>query len=350
MRPDNRMDLPLPMLLIITNEADIHPNPVIDRLLERGAPFFRLNTDRLLTDYDVTWQLSDRDCHFEIKYKHANHRITDREISCVWERRPMEPLATYDRIEDDSVRRTILEEADGFVRFLRYALTYYKDLLWIGHPIHERRAGSKILQKLVARDVGFRIPDSLFTNEIKALDPFREQTMAIKPICSFDIPTEDGAIVFYTRKVACREILALGERSFRNNINFLETYIPKRDEWRITVIDGHFFSARIDSQKHTETSGAVDWRQGYDDAIAFVPTDTPQELKQGCLDFLARFDLRFGCFDFIRRPDGEYVFLECNTNGQWLWLEDEGLDISSSLAQIFIEQIEHKRDRNNPAR
>jgi D-alanine-D-alanine ligase-like ATP-grasp enzyme len=31
--------------------------------------------------------------------------------------------------------------------------------------------------------------------------------------------------------------------------------------------------------------------------------------------------LNFGCIDFIVRPDGRMVFLECNPNGQWLWIE-----------------------------
>ena len=36
------------MLLIITNESDVHPNPVIDKLTQAGCPFFRLNTDKLI--------------------------------------------------------------------------------------------------------------------------------------------------------------------------------------------------------------------------------------------------------------------------------------------------------------
>jgi glutathione synthase/RimK-type ligase-like ATP-grasp enzyme len=44
--------------------------------------------------------------------------------------------------------------------------------------------------------------------------------------------------------------------------------------------------------------------------------------------------LNFGCFDFIVTPEGEYVFLECNPNGQWLWIEMEtGYDISKIMAK-----------------
>ena len=333
------------MLLIITNEADIHPNPVIDIFLKNNIPFFRLNTDKLLADYDVTWELSNEMCHFEIKYKRIDHKITDKQITCVWERRPMEPLATYDAIDDEYVHRAILDEADGFIRYLRYALTHNKNILWIGHPINERLAGSKILQKLVARDVGFKIPQSIFSNDLSKISPYENEILAIKPINSYDIPTNGGSLVFYTQKVECKKIIDLGIAAFRNNINFLEQYISKEYELRITYIDGCFFTAKIDSQLQTDDKGAVDWRQGYDYSIQFIPIETPKELKQKCRDFLKYFNLRFGCFDFIKCPNGDYIFLECNTNGQWLWLEDVGLDISSTLAQIFIDQINKRENR-----
>ena len=36
---------------------------------------------------------------------------------------------------------------------------------------------------------------------------------------------------------------------------------------------------------------------------------------------MASLGLKFGCFDFIVTPDGEYVFLEVNEAGQFLWIE-----------------------------
>ena len=32
--------------------------------------------------------------------------------------------------------------------------------------------------------------------------------------------------------------------------------------------------------------------------------------------------LTFGAIDLIETPSGEYVFLEVNPNGQWLWIDD----------------------------
>ncbi len=43
--------------------------------------------------------------------------------------------------------------------------------------------------------------------------------------------------------------------------------------------------------------------------------------------------LAFGALDFIRTPEGEWVFLEVNPNGQWLWLDDMlSLGITDAIA------------------
>jgi glutathione synthase/RimK-type ligase-like ATP-grasp enzyme len=47
--------------------------------------------------------------------------------------------------------------------------------------------------------------------------------------------------------------------------------------------------------------------------------------------------LCFGAIDLILTPDGEYVFLEVNLNGQWAYIEDLlGLPISAAIAEMLI--------------
>ena len=51
---------------------------------------------------------------------------------------------------------------------------------------------------------------------------------------------------------------------------------------------------------------------------------------------LAVEGMKRGAFDFIVTPSGEYVFLECNPNGQWLWIEMETeLKISEAIADAL---------------
>jgi hypothetical protein len=325
------------LLLIITNEADIHPNPVIDILSLKNLPFFRLNTDRVLSDYDIYYEITNTNTYFKIKYKNQLHSIDSTQITCVWERRPTEPLSTYDHFEDENVKKIILDEADGFIKFFRYSLD---NLFWIGHPIYERQAGSKILQKITAKSLGLSIPETVFTNEFSNLKLFEQREIAIKPISSFDLETKDGNIVFYTRRQNHHNLVELGENSFRNNINFLEEYIEKDYELRITVVKDECFAAKIESQQQSANTGLVDWRQGYDHGMSFTQIDIPNDLKEKCILFLKYFKLNFGCFDFIVTKHHEYVFLECNTNGQWMWLEEEAsLKISSKIASVFEHEI-----------
>jgi glutathione synthase/RimK-type ligase-like ATP-grasp enzyme len=325
------------MLLIITNEADIHPNPVIDHLIKENLPFFRLNTDKLLTDYNITYEINNEKSFFEISYKKHPISINSNQITCAWERRPMQPLATYDHFEEENVKKLILEEADGFLRFFRYAI---ENVYWIGHPINERKAGSKILQKLIAKKIGFSIPSTLFSNDFKKIKLLKNKELALKPISAFHLTSKNKDLVFYTSKQSYNKLNELGERGFRNNINFIEEYLEKKNELRVTVVGDTCFTAKINSQVLDKEKGSIDWRQGYDHGIKFEKTEIPEIIKTKCLEFLNYFKLNFGCFDFIVDKKGTYHFLECNTNGQWMWLEEEAeLPISRKIAELFANEI-----------
>jgi len=338
------------MLLIITNQEDIHPNPVIDLLIEREIGFFRLNTESLFTHYDVVYEISKDKTFFEISYKDGSHSINSDQITCVWERRPCEPLATYDNFDNKEVSKLLLDEGDGFLKFFRYSMD---NLPWIGDAVLERKAGSKILQKIIAKKIGFNIPKTVFTNRIKDLDLFESNEIAIKPISAFGLEKDqENSIIFYTSKKTKEDIKKSGKIGFRNTINFFESYIKKSHEIRVTYIKNEAFTVSINSQSFDVDKGSIDWRQGYDHGIQFKAIDIPKEIEQKCLEFLNYFGLMFGCFDFIVDENGTYHFLECNTNGQWMWIEEEAkLPISKKLADVFtsyamnnkaIERIPYK--------
>lgn len=334
------------MLLVITNVADVHPNPVITKMTELGMPVFRLNTDRLIADYDVSYYIDQTGFHFHIKYKDYPYEISSEQISCVWERRPMKPITTYHSYDDKQLRDLVIDEADGFFEFFRRSLVGI-DLLWIGHPIKERFARSKIMQKIVASKLGMRFPKTLFSNKVSDIDIFGDAPIALKPISVDNIQMDQDFLVFYTTKLHATNLKELGNESFCSTINYIEEYTEKQYELRVTVVNGEFFTAKVCSQELSENTGSIDWRQGYDHGIKFVAIPTPDEIISFCTEFLKYFDLRFGCFDFILNKEGEYIFLECNTNGQWLWLErDAGLPISDAFVRTFISAYEmHAKNR-----
>jgi glutathione synthase/RimK-type ligase-like ATP-grasp enzyme len=54
-----------------------------------------------------------------------------------------------------------------------------------------------------------------------------------------------------------------------------------------------------------------------------------------------RLGLIYSAFDLVRTPQGEYVFLETNPFGQWLWIEDlTGLPISKAIADFLAAPLQ----------
>ena len=52
--------------------------------------------------------------------------------------------------------------------------------------------------------------------------------------------------------------------------------------------------------------------------------------------YLKACGLRFGAFDLIVTPQGEYVFLELNPNGQWYWVElSTGAPMADAMADLL---------------
>ncbi|MEX0910336.1 MAG: ATP-dependent carboxylate-amine ligase, partial [Candidatus Paceibacterota bacterium] len=115
-----------------------------------------------------------------------------------------------------------------------------------------------------------------------------------------------------------------------------QEYIPKAYEVRVTVVGDLTFAARIDSQESSRTE--VDWRQ-YDFAnVGHYTEELTHEIHSRCVNLVKELGLRYGAIDLIVTPQGEWVFLENNCNGQWLWIEKlVGLEISDAIARLLIK-------------
>lgn len=325
------------MILIITNKEDIHPTPVIEILDSRKVPVFRLNTEALLTDYEFAWWNDSRSCDFHIRCIQNGLEVRGSEITAVWDRRPESPkeLPIKSSPQIDSHN---LAEALGFLVFLR---SYLKDIPSIGSIAYDRQASSKMLQYKYAIQAGFAVPESCYTNRKENIVPMasRYRQLLFKSIENDDIWDEDNMqdYVFYARKVSSETVIAAPDEAFSQTVSFVQNYVEKEFELRVTVVGGKIFSCRINSQTMTDDTGKTDWRQGYDYGLEQEAFDLPKEISGKCQEYLRLMGLNFGCFDFIVTPAGEYVFLECNPNGQWLWVElATGLKISGAIADFLV--------------
>jgi hypothetical protein len=95
-------------------------------------------------------------------------------------------------------------------------------------------------------------------------------------------------------------------------------------EFRILFLGSHYFALRMD----------VDKKSAYDrpytildPSIEYSPAELPEHLVNKCRTFMMNMNLVFGAFDVILTSDNDYVFLEINQAGQFLFMEDRCPDL-----------------------
>lgn len=208
---------------------------------------------------------------------------------------------------------------------------YLSHALWV-NPIAEHfQATRKPWQLVLAHDVGFRLPDTVFTNNPETvLAQFSQHTRQVyKTVSSFLVPPDD---IIFTNEISEADV----RESFPNIRRAPGTFqelIKKSYELRVTVVGHEVYAVRINSQQSHETS--LDWRRNQFQDMYEV-ANLNKELNTKLLEFHSRAGLRFGAYDLIVHEEGDPVFLECNPGGQWLWLELKlGLRISEALARLL---------------
>lgn len=96
-------------------------------------------------------------------------------------------------------------------------------------------------------------------------------------------------------------------------------------------------AAKLHSQKHPD--GLIDWRAIRGEKMLVEPFELPEEVAKRIRLFMQKMGLVFGAFDVIVTPDDEYVFLEVNEQGQFLWIEEFNPDFK--MLDIFIQYMLH---------
>lgn len=295
-------------ILIITCSYD----KTIDYIIEKNkyrANFFRFNVD-LFADYGITISNS----YWEISYR--NNTINSNTTLSIYYRKPTFPDTSdfapeYRRI----INSDILAIIDGLANsFSGVVLT---------KPYLLRQAENKIFQLIYAKSHSILMPKSFIGNNDywKCINDQR----IIKPISVGKIETSSGIAIIQTNLMHENDSYDSPELT----PVYIQEYIKKSFEVRITVVDDDFFAVKIVSDN------MIDWRAGNNNQYEII--DIPIEIKKCIKMMMKDFQLRFGAIDYIVDVDGKWYFLEINPNGQWQWLECIlGLSISDSIMKILL--------------
>jgi glutathione synthase/RimK-type ligase-like ATP-grasp enzyme len=322
------------MILIFTNKQDTHTDEVIRKLHKKDIEVFRLNSEDLLRKYQVNLSLDENGLW--------NGEITDElgrilnlaKLKVAWLRKP--DFDFFGKIDQSTEEQFIASETKAFINIL-YSIP---SIRWINDPFIANKAKVKFQQLLLANKYGVKIPKTLITTQPeKAKEFFIEcgEEVLVKSIYTGNV-TIDGI----NQGIASRKIGKDDFYKFYKNISLsptqLQEYIEKAFELRITIIGQKVFAIKIDSQAHEETK--IDWRL-HTRINPHSIFELPSKIEKFCIDFLKEQKLLYGAMDFIVTPNNEYVFLENNPFGQYLWLEIETkIPLTEEICNLLISYLD----------
>ena len=83
-----------------------------------------------------------------------------------------------------------------------------------------------------------------------------------------------------------------------------------------------------------------DWRIEDVDNLEHYYEQLPKNIVNAILNYMKKLNLNFGAIDLIETTSGEWCFLECNPNGQWLWIElKTKMKISEAIAKWHLQYL-----------
>jgi glutathione synthase/RimK-type ligase-like ATP-grasp enzyme len=307
-------------VLVITNDHDEHADAVIAELDRRAVPVFRFHPDEYPHACSISLEIRDGQIEGEIEKE--RQRVRFDEICAAWYRRSrplFAPLPSLNLLQGD-LENFVTVQSSAMISGLFASL----ETLWVGQPSKLRRAEVKALQLAEASKAGLATPATLISNEPERAAAFSgalgKAECAVKPLIATRVDSEEGARLPLTTTLPRGHALD----SVALSPTIFQPYVEKAYELRCVVMGEKIFTARLNSQE--KESARNDWRAAAIEEEGDVEHelyDLPERVQAALQRLLRSFDLNFASVDLIVTPEGEYVFLDLNPNGQWLWLEEE---------------------------
>lgn len=304
-------------VLVLTGRLDPTADLVVAELHRRGVPVFRCDPADFPGQLTVTAEF--RGAGWTGRLRTPHHEVALADVRSAYFRRPGEIA-----VDAGPEPAWATAEARGGFGGLLAAVPY-----WLNHPGRMRHAEYKPVQLAAAAAAGLATPRTLVTSDPDAARRFVAELPRVvyKAFCS-TVRADDGRRFIYTSVVTADDI----DDTVRHTAHQFQEWIDKEYEIRLTVVGGRFFAARLTGRSD---AARIDWRADYD-AIEYAVADVPPEVRTAVTGLLDGLDLRFAAMDFAVRPDGTWVFLDLNPNGQWGWIEHEtGLPIKDAIADAL---------------
>ena len=306
------------MILICAKEDDGHAVKVANILQsQHEQEVFVFDTSKFPGSVSLTGRFGNGATDL-LMLRKDGRQIPLQDITGFWWRRP-QPIDVDPRIDDPTVRSFTHQECISSL----YGLLQCCDTLWINDIQSDAAAEYKPYQLKVARELGFIVPDTLITNDPDAVLEFRNQHNGNIIYKAFN----QRGLVWRPTRVLREEDLAL-LHNLRHSPVIFQVVVPGIRDVRVTAIGDRLIATEFD----IEQMDGLDYRMKMAE-IPCRPHELPNELAAKIHAFMSQLGLEYGGIDFRLTPDGQYVFFEINTAGEFTYLEERtGQPIAETMA------------------
>jgi hypothetical protein len=317
------------VILILSNAGgDLHVDSVCAELSRGEKPFLVLDPAAYPNDLQLSVATPRRATSKpSATLRWANNQLDLNQVRCIWIRRPGK--IQWPPGLSSGEQEWATTEAEHLFR----GLWTWVSAKWVSEPDQIRRASLKLNQLRVAQQLGFKIPRTIVTNRpAEALDFVRDcrAGVVVKSLALPAITYGNKVATLYTHRLTPRDLQKLPLVS--NSATLMQEFIPKTADIRVTVIGRRVFPVAI----LPNSAASEDFRRAEVFDLRHEPIKLPVQLSGMCRRLVSCLGLKFGAIDLLKTKTGEYVFLEINPNGQWLWLEwATGLPLSRVMATFL---------------
>lgn len=261
-----------------------------------------------------------------------------RSMSCydtVWLRRQVGSWLPPAMHEGDRI--VAKRQCDAFINEVIAAIDLTSAAFYVNNPKQQALAWCKSLQLDAASKSGLMIPDTLITNDPKEIRSFLslyQENVILKLLrpANWRKPTSGDLYGVYTSRLTTAQLP--NDRTLRLCPYILQPYLDKAFEVRVSCLGSKLIAVAIRSQD--DSRAAVDWRAGQHH-VSMEAHVLPDSVASQCRALMVLLGLEYGALDFIVDLKGNYVFLEVNEQGQFLWMEDRaGVPILDAFANFLI--------------
>jgi hypothetical protein len=307
-----RRRMPMKQFLILAEYIDVHADYVSWALKAAGYEATLVNSSHDNCAADTTLYLEDASDGFT---------STDWDnAEAAWCRR-LPQRSPLDKHLDENQKFSVGEER-RFTKWLIEMQHASCPLRWINTPAAVLLPENKFIQLKTARSLGISVPRTLITAQPERFRAFlrNEGRVVAKPLSGYSWEHESDVSLTFATILDGARAAELSDEDIAHCVTMYQQCIDKVADIRIVVMGADMFAYKITQEGEQH----FDVRLGFyqENHLKYQGIQIPARLKRRISDLMDSLRINFASADFVLQADGEWVFLDLNPNGQWLFVEE----------------------------